>query len=60
MQIFRRLTRYRGAIDFTQFEEPIRAELFGPESMEGYARELAACRTALADFSRLDRVAGDA
>ncbi|HYS13686.1 MAG TPA: glycosyl transferase, partial [Burkholderiaceae bacterium] len=49
MQIFRRLTRYRGAIDFTQFEEPIRAELFSAERLEQHAQSLATAQTVTKD-----------
>ncbi|HUL63078.1 MAG TPA: glucoamylase family protein [Burkholderiaceae bacterium] len=44
MQILRRLMRDRRAIDFAQFEEPIRAELFSAERVEQHAQSLAAAQ----------------
>ena len=45
MQILQRLMRDRRAIDFAQFEEPIRAELFSAERLEQHAQTLAAAQT---------------
>ena len=45
MQIFRRLRRARRPTDFTEFEEPIRAELFSAERLEQHAQSLALAQT---------------
>jgi cyclic beta-1,2-glucan glucanotransferase len=45
LQIFRHLTRARRATDFTDFEEPIRAELFSAERLEQHAQSLALAQT---------------
>ena len=45
MQVFRRLTRARRPTDFTDFEEPIRAELFSAERLEQHAQSLALAQT---------------
>jgi cyclic beta-1,2-glucan synthetase len=45
LQIFRRLKRDRPTIDFAQFEEPIRAELFSAERLEQHAQSLATAQT---------------
>ena len=45
LQILRRFTRSRQPIDFTEFEEPIRAELFSAERLEQHAQSLAAAQT---------------
>jgi cyclic beta-1,2-glucan synthetase len=44
-QIFRRLARARRPTDFTQFEEPIRAELFSADRLEQHAQSLAVAQT---------------
>ncbi len=48
-QIFRRLARSRLPIDFTEFEEPIRAELFSAERFEQHAQSLAVAQTVTKD-----------
>jgi cyclic beta-1,2-glucan synthetase len=45
LQIFHRLTRARRPTDFTDFEEPIRAELFSAERLEQHAQSLALAQT---------------
>src|SRR5437870_1615835 len=45
LQIFRRLRRARRPTDFTEFEEPIRAELFSAERLEQHAQSLALAQT---------------
>jgi len=45
VQIFSRLTHARRAIDFSKFEDPIRAELFSAERLEQHAQSLAAAQT---------------
>jgi cyclic beta-1,2-glucan synthetase len=45
LQIFRRLWGARLPTDFTEFEEPIRAELFSVERLEQHAQSLAVAQT---------------
>jgi cyclic beta-1,2-glucan synthetase len=44
-----RLTRVRHPIDFTEFEEPIRAELFSADRLEQHAQSLAEAQTITTD-----------
>ena len=45
LQIFRGLTRRHRRTDFSDFEEPIRAELFSAERLEQHAQSLALAQT---------------
>jgi cyclic beta-1,2-glucan synthetase len=45
LQILRRLARARRPTDFSEFEEPIRAELFSAERLEQHAQSLAVAQT---------------
>jgi cyclic beta-1,2-glucan synthetase len=49
LEIFRRLRRARRTTDFTEFEEPIRAELFSAERLEQHAQSLAVAQTVTKD-----------
>ena len=49
MEVFRRLRRARGPTDFSEFEEPIRAELFSAERLEQHAQSLAVAQTVTKD-----------
>src|SRR5512134_4056409 len=45
LHILRRFMRARLPTDFTEFEEPIRAELFSVERLEQHAQSLAVAQT---------------
>ncbi|HLF10982.1 MAG TPA: phosphorylase, partial [Gammaproteobacteria bacterium] len=49
LQLFPRLTLVHRPIDFTEFEEPIRAELFSAERLEQHAQSLAVAQKVTKD-----------
>src|SRR5882672_11188668 len=51
-QIIQLLRRARGPTDFSEFEEPIRAELFSAERLEQHAHSLALAQTVAPDVAR--------